>query len=66
MVVTPDTEWFSDPRPYFFFESISDQQMHICIPSHMKSEDSGLINPFQYFFIYIFRIMALVGMAVVL
>ena len=26
MVVTTDTDWFSDPRPYPFFKGISDQQ----------------------------------------
>jgi uncharacterized protein (DUF779 family) len=35
MVVTPDTDWFSDPLPYFS-EGICDQQMHICFPSHVK------------------------------
>ena len=39
IVVTPDTDWFSDPQPYFFFEGICDKQMHICIPSHVKSID---------------------------
>ena len=38
MVVTPDTDWFSDLRPYlYFFKCIYDQQ--ICIPSHVKSID---------------------------
>ena len=32
MVVTPDTDWFSDPRPFL---GICGQQMHICIPSHV-------------------------------
>ena len=39
MVITPDTDWFSDPRPYLFFKGICDEQMYICIPSHMKSID---------------------------
>ena len=33
-----DTDWFSDLRPYRF-KGFCDQQMHICIPSHVKSID---------------------------
>jgi hypothetical protein len=39
MVFTPDTDW-STPLP--FFKGICDQQIHICIPSHVKSIDQGL------------------------
>jgi transposase len=38
MVDIPGTDWFSDPHPYFF-KGISDQQMNICIPTHVKSID---------------------------
>ena len=44
VVVTPDTDWFSDPCPYL---GICDHQMHICIPSHVKAIDEGLMNSFQ-------------------
>ena len=48
MVVTPDTDLFSDPRPsLFLLKGICDQQMYFCIPSHVKSTDKGLINLFQ-------------------
>jgi hypothetical protein len=30
------TDWLSDPRPYLFFKGICDQQMHICILSHVR------------------------------
>jgi hypothetical protein len=33
MLVTPDTDWFSDPRASLFLKAIFDQQMHICISS---------------------------------
>jgi hypothetical protein len=36
MVATSDTEWFSEP---IFFKDICDQQMDICIPSHVQSID---------------------------
>ena len=29
LVVTPDTDWFSDPRTYLFFKYLCDQQLHI-------------------------------------
>ena len=48
-MVTPDTDWFSCPDPYitFFFKCICHQQLHICIPSHVKSIDWGLMNLFK-------------------
>jgi hypothetical protein len=47
MLVTPDTDWFSDPRPYFKKKGTCDQQMHICIPSHVKAIDEGQMNLFE-------------------
>ena len=38
------TDWFYDSHHHLFFKGIYDQQMHICIPSHVKSIDSGLIE----------------------
>ena len=40
MVGTPDTDWCSDPPPPDF-KGICDQQMHICIPSRVKSIGLG-------------------------
>ena len=47
VAVTPETDWFSDPRPYLLI-GICDQQMHFCISSHVKSIDYGLMNWFKW------------------
>ena len=47
MVVTPDTDWCSDLPPYLFFKGICDQQMRICIPSHVKAVALCQTNVFQ-------------------
>ena len=43
---TPDTDWFSDPRFYLFLRYLWPTDA-ICIPSHVKSIDKGLMNLFQ-------------------
>ena len=56
IVLTPNTDWFSDPCSYFllFCFDISEQHMHIGIPSHVKSLDKGLIS--IDLFIFLFRV----------
>ena len=48
MVVTLDTDWFSDETP-LFLKGICDQQMHICSPSHVKSIDWGLLYLYELY-----------------
>jgi hypothetical protein len=41
VAVTPDTDCFLIHAPTYFFKGICDQQMQICIPSHVKSHRLG-------------------------